>query len=254
MELYHWEPNGASGRVMICLKEKGLEFTSRYVDILKFEQHRPDFLKLHASGEVPVLVRDGEAYFESSYVCEYLDEAFPDNPLMPKEPLARWEVRAWQKYVDDFIAASVSDLAWATYGDVALKDRDKASIATVIAAVPTRERRDIWQGAIEGLPKEKLAASWDRVKKAIDKMEQDLTPTGWLAGGAFSLADIAAFPYINYLPRLAAELVSETAAPRTNAWLKSVAGRPGVKAAFAMARTEDPYAITAPGPEHVRWG
>ena len=254
MELYHWEPNGASGRVMICLKEKGLEFTSHYIDILKFEQHSPDFLKLHASGEVPVLVRDGEAYFESSYVCEYLDEAFPDNPLMPKEPLARWEVRAWQKYVDDFVAASVSDLAWATYGDVALKDRDKTSLAAAIAAVPMKERRDVWQGAVEGLPEEKLSSSWDRVKKAIAKMEADLTASGWLAGGAFSLADIAAFPYINYLPRLAAELVSETAAPRTNAWLNTMADRPGVQAALAMARTEDPYAVAAPGPEHVRWG
>ena len=85
LELYHWEPNGACARVMIALKEKGLEFESRYVDLLAFEQHSPAFLALSGTGETPVLVRDGEAFTESSYVCEHLDEAFPDPPLMPSD-------------------------------------------------------------------------------------------------------------------------------------------------------------------------
>ena len=254
MELYHWEPNGASGRVMICLMEKGVDFTSRYVDVFAFEQHKPDFLKLHETGEVPVLVRDGEAFWESSYLCEYIDEAFPDNPLMPKETLARWEARAWQKYVDDFVAASVSDLAWAAYGTAALKGRDRAAIEASVARISVKERRDVWQAAIAGLPEAQLSASRERLKKTVEKMEVDLEPAGWLAGGAFSLADVAAFPYVNYLPRLAPELVNETASPRTLAWLARMMARPGVKAALAMARTGDPFTITAPGAEHVRWG
>lgn len=254
IELYHWEPNGASGRAMICLKEKGIDFTSRYVDVLAFQQHQPPFLALHETGEVPVLVRDGDAYWESSYLCEYLDEAFPDNPLMPKEPLARWEVRAWQKYVDDFVAASVGDLAWAAYGAKALKGRDRAEIETAIARIPMKERRDIWQAALAGLSETQLASSRERIKKAVEKMEADLRSSGWLAGGAFSLADVAAFPFVNYLPRLTPEIVNEQVSPRTLAWLGRVAERPAVKAALAMARTADPFAIAAPGSEHVRWG
>lgn len=254
MELYHWEPNGASGRVMICLAEKGVAFTSHYVDVLAFEQHEADFLGLHETGEVPVLVRDGQAYWESSYLCEYLDEAFPDNPLMPDEPLARWEVRAWQKYVDDFVASSVSDLAWAAYGAGALEGRDRASLEAAVARIPMKERRDVWQAALKGLSKAELAKSRERVRNAVEKAEADLGPSGWLAGGAFSLADIAAFPFINYLPRLTPEIVNEKDSPRTLDWLGRVAARSAVKATMTLARTTDPFAIAAPGPEHVRWG
>ena len=69
LELYHWEPNAACGRVLICLAEKGLAFESRYVDLLHFEQHRPDFLRLNPSGEVPVLVDDGRPMTEASYIA-----------------------------------------------------------------------------------------------------------------------------------------------------------------------------------------
>lgn len=254
MELYHWEPNGASGRVMICLTEKGIDFTSRYVDVLSFEQHKPEFLKLHETGEVPVLVRDGNAFWESSYLCEYINESFSDNPLMPEDSPSRWKVREWQKYVDDFVGSSVSDLAWAAYGDAALKGRDRSEIDSAAARIPVKERRDVWEASLTGLTDAQLSTSRDRVKKAVERMEADLDPSGWLANGEFSLADIAMFPYVNYLPRLTPEIVNETASPRTMAWLKRMSARPGVKAALAMAKTADPFAIAAPGPEHVRWG
>ena len=56
----------------------------------------------------------------------------------------------------------------------------------------------------------------------------------------------------------AVALLSVCSPPQPTARLRLLAGtvaeRPGVKAALAMARTDDPYAIAAPGPEHVRWG
>ena len=148
IELYHWEPNAASARVLIALKEKGLEFESRYLDVLAFEQHSPDFLALNETGETPVLVRDGDAFNESSFICEYLDETYPEVPLLPKAPIDRWAARAWQKYVDDYLAAAVSDLAWAALGLAALKRRDAARTRAAVARIPSQERRDRWQAAI----------------------------------------------------------------------------------------------------------
>lgn len=254
LELYHWEPNGACARVLITLKEKGLGFRSRYVDVLNFEQHGPDYLKLNETGETPVLVRDGEAFNESSYICEYLDEAFPETPLMPKAPLERWAARAWQKYVDDYLAAAVSDLAWHAYGEPAMRRRDRAVLEAAVARAPTQERRDVWRQAIVGLSEDVLDRARERVRLTVEKIEKDLETADWLAGASFSLADVAVYPYMAYMPRLAPDLVNGEAAPRTMGWLKRVSERPGVKAAEAMARTADPYAIAAPGPEHVRWG
>ena len=255
LALYHWEPNGASARVLITLKEKGIAFESRYVDVLAFEQLEPAFLKMNEMGQTPVLVNaGGQAMNESSYVCEYLDEAFPEGPLMPRDPAIRQKVRAWQKYVDDHVAASVSELAWQAYGAPQLQGRDRAAIDRAVAGIEIKERRDVWTAAVAGHSAETLDKARGRARDAVAKMEADLQATGWLAGADFSLADIAAYAYVNYLPRLMPEAVNTAATPRSMAWLKRVSERPGVKAALAMARTPDPYAIAAPGPEQVQWG
>lgn len=54
-----------------------------------------DLLELNPYGKVPVLV-DGEAVvYESAIINEYLEEKFPQVPLMPKDPLARSRARIW---------------------------------------------------------------------------------------------------------------------------------------------------------------
>ncbi len=77
----------ASRRVRLCLAEKGLTFESRLVDLTKMEQHSPEYLKLNPLGVIPLLVLDdGRSLFESGTICEYLDETYPDPPLMPRTP------------------------------------------------------------------------------------------------------------------------------------------------------------------------
>jgi len=250
LELYHWEPNAASARVMIALKEKGLEFRSRYVEVLAFEQFAPGFLALNPAGQTPVLVHDGEAFTEASFICEYLDEAFPERPLLPQAPLDRWAARAWQKYVDDHLAAAASDLAWAALGRPALKARNWASLEQAVASIQPKERRDQWQAAIRGLDDEELERARERIRLAVARIEADLEGRDWLAPGGYSLADVAVYPYANYLPSVTPELLGE----RTRAWLGRMSNRPAVKAAETMARTADAYGIAAPGPEHIRWG
>ncbi len=254
LELYHWEPNAASARVLITLKEKGLDFHSRYVDVLSFEQHGAEFLKLNQAGETPVLTHDGKAFTESSFICEYLDEVFPGSSLMPEAPYARWQARTWQKYVDDHLAAAVIDLAWDALGAAALAARNGPSAQAAVARIPDRIRRAVWSEALAGFPGEQLAKARGRVETTIKQMEADLDGHDWLAGDAFSLADVAVFAYVNYLPSVTPDLVNGRAAARTMAWLGRVAARPAVKAALAMARTRDPFAVAAPGPEHIRWG
>lgn len=254
LELYHWEPVGACGRVMITLKEKGIDYESHYLDVLAFEQHHHEFLRINESGEVPVLVVDGQPMNESSYICEYLEETFPKNPLMPKIPLERWAVRVWQKYVDDYVAACASDLAWKALEYNDFKQRDSAEIDEAIAAIPMQERRAAWQEAVAGYDDDRLQRARERMEELIIKMEQGLAASEWLVPSSYSLADIAIFPYANYLPRVLPELVNDRKSPKTLAWLSRMQERPAVKAALATAKRPDPYTTAAPGPEHVRWG
>jgi GSH-dependent disulfide-bond oxidoreductase len=253
LELYHWEPNGACGRVMIALKEKGLDFKSHYVDVLAFEQLKPEYLKISEDGQVPVLVHDGQALRESSYIVEYIDEAFPQTPLMPKDTMERWAVRVWQKYIDDYLAAAVSDTAWTALELQSFKNRDKAATDASIAKVPTKERRDVWLKAMNGFADD-VEKSNERIKECVGKIEKDLENRSWLAAPTYTLADLSVFSYANYLPKTSASLVNEKDSPRMIAWLKRMRERPAVKAALAMSKSQDPYAVAAPGSEHVRWG
>ena len=254
LELYHWEPVGACGRVLITLHEKGIDYQSHYLDVLTFEQHHPEFLRLNASGEVPVLVADHDAMNESSYICEYLEEIYSQNSLMPEQPMDRWAVRVWQKYVDDYVAACASDLAWIALEYDNFKKRDKAAVDKAIAAIPMQERRAAWLEAAAGYDDDRLQRARERMEELINRMEQDLSDSEWLVSSGYSLADIAIFPYANYLPRVLPDLVNDNKTPNTMTWLKRMQQRPAVKAALAMGKHSNPYSTAAPGPEHVRWG
>ncbi len=86
---------------MIVFGKKGLAWEGRYVDILKGEQLAPEYLKLNPKAVVPTLVHDGKVIRESTLICEYLDEIFPEMPLRPKDPYARVEMRMWTKRLDE---------------------------------------------------------------------------------------------------------------------------------------------------------
>jgi glutathione S-transferase/GST-like protein len=50
--LYHWEPNANSGKPMLALMEKGVAFNSHYLDLLNFDQHKPDYLAINPQGTI----------------------------------------------------------------------------------------------------------------------------------------------------------------------------------------------------------
>jgi len=100
-KLHHHPLSAASRLVRVALAEKGLPFES--VPENPWER-RDELLALSPAGEVPILVEeDGAVIAGASAVVEYLEEAYPDQPLMPREVLGRAEVRrlvSW--FVDKF--------------------------------------------------------------------------------------------------------------------------------------------------------
>ena len=89
LTLYHGLASTCSKKVRMCLAEKGLDWQSRLVNLQKFEQHDPDYLKLNPNGVVPTLVHDGRPITESTVIIEYIDDTFPDCPLKPEDTYAR---------------------------------------------------------------------------------------------------------------------------------------------------------------------
>ncbi|HEX7782419.1 MAG TPA: maleylacetoacetate isomerase [Sphingobium sp.] len=99
MKLHGYFRSSAAFRVRIALNLKGLAYENIFHHLVKDEQKAPDYLALNPQGLVPALEIDGEVLTQSLAICEYLDERFPDPPLLPREPLMRARVRAFAQVI-----------------------------------------------------------------------------------------------------------------------------------------------------------
>lgn len=96
LKLYSYWRSSASYRARIALHHKGLAFEYVPVHLLKDggEQHKPEYRALNPQGFVPCLV-DGELVLNQSLaIIEYLEEKYPEQPLLPAEPALRAKARA----------------------------------------------------------------------------------------------------------------------------------------------------------------
>ncbi|MBC3435174.1 maleylacetoacetate isomerase [Pseudomonas sp. BW16M2] len=94
MELFTYYRSTSSYRVRIALALKGLDYQALPVNLLKGEQRDADYLAINPQGRVPALrLESGELLVQSPAIIEYLEEAFPQTPLLPRGPEARARVR-----------------------------------------------------------------------------------------------------------------------------------------------------------------
>jgi maleylacetoacetate isomerase len=95
LQLYGFWRSMATYRVRVALRLKGLEAEEIALDLNAGDQFAPDFLALNPEGAVPALVVDGQpALTQSMAILEYLEERFPDPPLLPADLRARARVRS----------------------------------------------------------------------------------------------------------------------------------------------------------------
>ncbi|HEY8609206.1 MAG TPA: maleylacetoacetate isomerase [Noviherbaspirillum sp.] len=95
MKLYSYFRSSASYRVRIALNLKGLDYETVPVHLLRNggEQLSSEYRRINPDGLVPALEVDGTALQQSLAIIEYLDEAYPEKPLLPPAPLDRAFVR-----------------------------------------------------------------------------------------------------------------------------------------------------------------
>jgi glutathione S-transferase len=99
-----------------------------------------------------------------------------------------------------------------------------------------------------------VAAFMQRLSLPVGRIESALEKASWLAGPAYSIADIDAYSLTDPLRDLAPEIVNESRTPRTLEWLTRIAERSAVRAARARSRSGRPGTAFVPGIEPSRWG
>lgn len=94
IRLHGYWRSTAAWRVRLALAAKGLAYEQVAVNLLHGDQRAPGHLALNGQGLVPVLEHDGVVLTQSLAIIEYLDEVFPDPPLLPADPASRARARA----------------------------------------------------------------------------------------------------------------------------------------------------------------
>ena len=145
VRLYHWEPNANSGKPMLTLAEKGVEFESHYLDLLKFDQHQPEYLKINPTA--PPSHGPQSRWTESTPMMEYVDDAFSGPPLKPSDPKERWRMRWWMRFFDSYYAPSLSMMA-GVRSLPAVRQRPKEELEAAIARIPLESRCIAWRKAM----------------------------------------------------------------------------------------------------------
>lgn len=95
MKLYDYAFSSAAYRVRIALNLKGIAFDRSTISLIKDggEQHSAAYKALNPQELVPALETDGQVIGQSLAIIEYLDETYPQPPLLPSYPLAKARVR-----------------------------------------------------------------------------------------------------------------------------------------------------------------
>ncbi len=183
VHLYHWEPNANSGKPMLALAEKGVEFESHYIDLLKFDQHQPEYLKINPDGTIPAMVHGERVLTESTPMMEYADDAFDGPPLKPTDPRERWRMRWWMRFFDSYFAPSLSMIGWSVFVGPAVRQRPKEELEAAIARIPLESRRIAWRKAMfNEFSEAELTESRRRVLYCTGMLEDHLARHEWIAG------------------------------------------------------------------------
>jgi len=168
--LYHLWLSPYCRKVRIVLAEKKIDY------LLETENtwlRRREFLAINPAGEVPVLIEDdGTSIADSQAICEYLEEIFPDPSIFPVDPKERAEARRIVAWFDRKFSAEVSENL---VGEKIFKRFLKT-----------------------GAPNSALIrAGQQNIHYHLDYIGWLSERRNWLAGGVFSIADIAAAAHLS---------------------------------------------------------
>ncbi len=229
IELYHFAFSTCSQKTRLVLAEKGLDFVSREVDIVIGEQqHDPAYVKLNPKHVVPTLVHDGRVLVESSLIIKYLDDAFPDPPMRPRDAAGRYAVDFWLKRVDEELHPAAPVVTFAVGPRKLLLQQPVEVREASLAAIPDPKARAERRSVLEhGVKAPEFAGALGVFLDSIDAVESDLASQTWLSGDRFGLADATVLPYVLRLEHLAMDpLLSVAARPRLADWLARIKALP----------------------------
>jgi glutathione S-transferase len=185
-------------KVKLALLEKGLDFERRTLSPSDFDGS--ELGGMNPRREVPSLSDDGTVIVDSTIICEYLEERYPDPALYPKTAAARARARI----LEDIADIEFEPAVWALM-EVQVFGRASGELATKL-----------------------LEAAQAAIGRQFDRLEHELAEAPFLTGDAFGIVDIAFLPHVAGAAMFGVK--AGPGRPRVSDWVKRVRARPSVQA------------------------
>jgi len=198
MKLYDFLPCPFGQKIRIVLAEKGLSYELIEVDLAQGEQRRPDFLRLNPFARVPVLVDEDTTIYDSTIIAEYLEDEYPEPPLLPAigASALRAKARSWEDFADSSFTIQVGQLMAETGKTESERDSNRI---------------------------QRLQQSVDRM---LNFLNHELQGQEFLAT-QFSVADIGFIPRLLVLKDLGVDPAFNRA--NVGAWIQRMLERPSIQ-------------------------
>lgn len=238
LELYQTAHSTCSQKVRIALAEKGLpqrgkDWLEHEVDMAKFQQLEPDYLKLNPNGVVPTLVHDGDVMIESSVILEYLDDVFPEPSLAPSAPVERAHLRAWLRYGDEVPTAAVRVPSFANVlAPMRFENADDEAFARHAERLPLRKQ--FYQRMTrKGFGEKDIASALGQIRQTCERVEKAIVDRGgpWIMGERYTLIEAQLTPLIDRMEDMGyGSLWADL--PQVSDWWQRIKARPSYGQAF----------------------
>ncbi|MFZ0890437.1 MAG: glutathione S-transferase family protein [Candidatus Binataceae bacterium] len=198
IKLYDFLPCPFGQKVRVVLAEKSLSYELVPVDLLAGDQRKPEFLRLNPYRKVPVLIDEETIVYDSTIINEYLDDEYPDPPLLPS--IESSALRAHARLFEDFADTSFTPQVGQLMAE---------------SAKPESERDAT-----------RIARLRQTVEKVLDYLNHELSGQQFLAV-EFSVADVGFAPRLLVLKELGIE--AGTGRPNVDGWVKRLLERPSIQ-------------------------
>ena len=210
MKLYDFALAPNPRRVRMFLSEKGIEVPSVQINTRSQEQFSDEFQKINPRATVPALVLDdGTVLTESISICRYFEAMHPTPSLFGGEAKAVALIDMWNRRVEIECYAPAADVVRNTLEMFA--DRAIPGIPSGVPQIPALAERG--------------RASYRRF---LGRLDEQLAGNKFVAGDAFSVADITAFITLDFAKRGELEVPAECA--NVLRWQGEVSQRPSAQA------------------------
>lgn len=210
MKLYDMKNAPNPKRVRMFLAEKGVEIERIEIDIPSGQNLTDDYLAINPRGLVPSLVLDdGTVIGESVAICRYLEDLYPDPPLMGVDAKDKAVVEDWQRQME---FDGLMSVAWVFRNTTPIfKDR----------ALP---------GSAGKLPQSQEMAEMGKARAGyfFENLDKRLSDVPFVAGERFTIADITAY-MVMMMARWVKLPVPEDLT-NLHRWREEIAARPSAKA------------------------